>query len=420
VALLKSLFLNSLAQLIGKFGTALVTLFVSGIVARSLGVTGYGQFTIMTTYAAAFYAAADFGFNGIVLRIANGSEDSVKVHFQKLLGLRIVYATALIAFAAALLNFFPYSGELKVAAIVTSLTILTQAIYNCANLIFQFRLRYDLSAAALFFGSILNLALIFALAQGNINIILIAGTYVMGGIATISIAMLMVKSLIGKYSPNFDWREWKTLIAATLPVGLTLIFNLVYFRADSFILSFLKPASDVGIYGAAYKLFEVAITPPTFFMNALYPILIKKFAEDQEHFRRLIRYSIIGLAIISMTVALIGVATAPFIVNLVYGSKFESTILPFRLLFASLPIFYLSNLYMWLLILLKKQTPMFIVYMLGMLINISLNIYFIPHFTYIASSLITTVSETLILVCTFLLAKDWWKEESQKATQRDQ
>jgi len=412
VPLIRSLFLNSTAQLLGKFGSALVTLFISGIVARSLGTDGYGQFAIMTTYAAAFYAAADFGFNAVVLRLAGGNEDQVKNHFQKLLGLRIIYSLALIALAATILNFFPYSPTLKLATIVTCLTILTQAVYNSANLIFQFRLRYDLSTAALLTGSLLNLGLIYLLAQGNISLILIAFTYVAGGLATVATALLLVKSLIGKYSPSFDWNEWKTLTAATLPVGLTLIFNLVYFRADTFILSILKPTADVGIYGAAYKLFEIAITPPTFFLNALYPVLIKKFAEDQAHFRTLVRYSIIGLAAFSAVVALIAIFLAPTIVSLIYGDRFAGAVLPFRLLFASLPIFYLSNLYMWLLILLKKQTPMFFVYTFGMIVNIALNLYFIPHFTYVASALITGFSEAIILLCTFYLARGWWKIET--------
>lgn len=413
--LVKSLFLNSTSQLVGKFGSALTTLFISGIVARALGAEGYGEFAIMTTYAAAFYAAADFGFNGIVLRLARGDSDQVKNHLQKLLGLRIVYSIALIALATAILNFFPYSSTLKIAAIVTSLTIFTQAVYNCANLIFQFRLRYDLSTIALLVGSLLNLGLIFLLAQGNINIILIGLSYVVGGLATVALALLLAKNLIGKYSPSFDWNEWKILIGTTLPVGLTLIFNLVYFRADTFILSIMKNTTDVGIYGAAYKLFEVAITPPTFFMNALYPILIKKFTEDQSHFRTLVRYSILGLAGFSILTSLIGIFLAPFLINLIYGNKFDDSILPFQILFASLPIFYLSNLYMWLLILLKKQTKMFFIYTLGMAANVSLNLYFIPHFTYLASALITGLSEALILVCTYYLARSWRQDNHAKA-----
>lgn len=411
--LVRSIIFNSTYQLAGKIITSLSTLFISGILARSLGADGYGQFAIMTTYAAAFYAAADFGFNAVALRLASGNQSQIISHFQKLLGLRILYATALIGLAATILNLFPYSPTLKIATIVTCLTILTNGLYSCANLIFQFKLRYDLSSIALVAGSIINLALIFLLAQGNISLVLIALSYVAAGVITTGTALTLVRTTIGRFSPSFDWNEWKTLTLATLPVGLTLIFNLVYFRADTFVLSFMKPISDVGTYGAAYKLFEVALTPPTFFLNALYPILISKFNEDRLHFQKIVRYSSVALASASAAAAIIGIGFAPFIIHLIYGEKFNDSILPFRILLASLPIFYLSNLYMWLLILLKKQTPMFYIYTLGMIINVLLNLYFIPHFTYIASALITGVSEALILICTFFLARSWSEKVEQ-------
>jgi O-antigen/teichoic acid export membrane protein len=406
VQLIKLIFLNSTAQLIGKFASAVVTLFISGIVARSLGQEGYGQFAIMTTYAAAFYAAADFGFNGVALRLAQGDPGQVKSHFQKLIGLRIIYGIALIALAIAILNFFPYSPTLKIVTIITCLTILTQAVYNSANLIFQSRLRYDLATISLIAGSLLSLGIVYLLSSGNINLVLIGAAYVAGGLATVFTSLTLIRVLIGPFSPIFDWKEWRLLMTATLPVGLTIIFNLVYFRADTFILSILKPTTEVGIYGAAYKLFEVALTPPTFFINALYPILIKKFAEDPNHFKLLVRYSIFGLTAASAMLSLIGVILAPFLINLIYGSKFDNSVLPFRLLLIGLPVFYLSNLYMWILILLKRQTPMFFIYTLGMLLNIALNLYFIPHFSYLASAIITGVSEGVILILTFMRARN--------------
>jgi O-antigen/teichoic acid export membrane protein len=407
VKTIKILFLNSTAQIFGKLASSLTTLFISGIVARSLGEDGYGQFAIMTTYSAAFYMASDFGFNAVALRLIEGDSKKLKDHFEKLLGLRVIYSLVLIALAAAILNFFPYSGTLKLATIVTCLTILTQAIYNTANLIFQARLRYGLSTLALLAGSLVNLGMIYLLSQGSINLLLVATTYVVGGVALVISSLGLARALIGKFTPQFDWGEYKKLSLLTLPVGLTLVFDLVYFRADTFILSFLKSTSDVGVYGAAYKLFEIALTPPTFFLNALYPILIAKLVEDHVRFKSLIRYSILGLATVSLIGAAVGVILAPTIIKLVYGDGFDDSVLPFRLLIASAPIFYLSSLYMWLLILLKKQNVMFVVYALGMLANILLNIYFIPHFTYLASAILTGVSEGGILLATFWLARDW-------------
>ena len=404
---LKLLFVNSSAQVIGKLISSLATILISAIIGRSLGTGGFGEFTIMTTYAGLFYTLTDFGFNALILRQASGDEGRIRDDFQKLLGLRIVYATLLIFIALAVLNFFPYSATLKLAIIVTCLTILTQAVVNSANLIFQFRLRYDLSVIATSFGVILNLVLIYLLAHLNLSILLIALSYVVSGVATAVIALSLVRNLLPSVRARFDVSWWMKSSILALPIGLTLFFNLIYFHADALILSIEKGTTDVGIYGAAYKIFESAITLPTFFMNALYPMLISAYEKDRNKFQRLIRYSFIGLISISVVGAIVGIVVAPQLLTLIYGSKFSDSVLPFRILIASAPLFYLSSLYMWLLILLKKQKVMALVYSSGMLLNIALNLFFIPQFSYTAAAIITGVSEAFILVLTFYLSRGW-------------
>lgn len=404
---LRQVFLNSFAQIIGKVVTAGSTFIVTILVARSLGQGGFGEFTLMTTYAAMFYIVADFGFNAIALRLAAGDEAKLRSSYASLLGLRTIYGAGLVFTSLAILSFFPYSPLLKLGTIVTILTILTQSLFTSANLVFQFRSRYDLSVVASSVGALLNLALIYVLSQGSLSLLGIAVSYVASGVAMAVVALLLVRTLIGKVGPSFDTGQWARLTWLTLPVGLTLLFNLVYFRADTFILSFYKPTTEVGIYGAAYKFFEVALVLPTFFMNALYPHLIKSYEENRDQFRQMVRYSILGLAGVGTFGAALGVMLSPWFFGLVYQGKFDESVLPFQILIASLPIFFLSSLYMWLMLILKRQKTMALVYAGGMMINIALNLYFIPTFSYLAAAITTGVSEALILLLTYYLSRDW-------------
>lgn len=402
---------NSLAQVVGKIITAGAAILILALLARSLGPDGFGGFTLMTTYAAMFYMVADFGFNAIVLRDAAGDQTKIKAGFTKLLGLRTIYSLVLVFIALSILSFFPYEPTVKLATIVTILTIITQAIYSTANLVFQFKLRYDLSVVVAAVGSLLNLGIVFVLAQGQVNLVAVALSYVAAGVAMAVVALALVRTLIGSFQPSFAVSDWFRLTLVTLPVGLTLIFNLIYFRADTFILSFVKTSGDVGIYGAAYKIFEVVLVLPTFFMNALYPVLIRLFEQDRAKFRQSVRYAILGLAGLGLAGAAAGIFLAPWGVNLLYGGKFADSVLPLQLLLASVPIFFLSNLYMWLMLILKRQKTMALVYAFGMVINVALNLYFIPQYSYLAAAIITGVSEALILVLTYYLSRDWKNED---------
>ena len=361
----------------------------------------------MTAYVALFYMAVDFGFNAIVLRQAKGEGEELKIGFRNLLGLRLTYSLILIFAALSILSFLPYSPVLKLAVIVTTLTILTQAVFTTSNLVFQFKLRYDLSVLAAVVGSLLNLSLIYLLVQGEVSLLAVASSYVASGLLMATVSLGLTRTLVGKLNPDFNAAKWTSLILATFPLGLTLVFNLIYFRSDIFILSFLKTSGDVGIYGAAYKIFEVVLVLPIFFINALYPHLVKSYELNRDQFRQIVRWSIVGLSLVSFFGATLGIMLAPQIIKLVFGESYGNSVLPFQILLASAPIFYLSSLYMWLLILLKRQKTIALVYGFGMVLNIALNIYFIPLYSYVAAAIITGVSEAVILLLTYYFSRDW-------------
>jgi len=61
----KIIAVNTITQLVGRAISAVTTLLVTLLIARELGAGGYGDFVKITTYAAFFYLAVDFGINAI-------------------------------------------------------------------------------------------------------------------------------------------------------------------------------------------------------------------------------------------------------------------------------------------------------------------------------------------------------------------
>jgi O-antigen/teichoic acid export membrane protein len=78
--------------------------------------------------------------------------------------------------------------------------------------------------------------------------------------------------------------------------------------------------------------------------------------------------------------------------------EFTGSIAPLRVLALSAPFFFLTNLTMWLLITLGKQKILALIYGVSMILNILLNMVFIPHYGYMAAAWITLVSESILLI----------------------
>ena len=388
---------NTAAQLVGKASTTLTTLLLTVLITRRFGPSGYGDFTIMLAYSALFYIVADFGLNAIATRDVAADENKISHYFKNLIGLRLVMAAALFAIGALALVFLPYSGFVKTGVLLGLLTIFTQALYTSGNAVFQTKLRYDLSVLAAIFGSATILILSFLATTRGGGLLPIVGSYVVGGAVMVAVSLFFVRKLVGAIGIAKDLDLWRYLFMAALPLGITTIFTVVLQKADALLLSVLSGSEAVGLYGASYKIFEFALVFPTFFVNSTYPIMVRRFGEGQEKLGEIIKYSGLFLFAVSVVGAVVGYLLAPWMIEVVAGPEFIESIQALRLLLLGLPIFYLSALFLWLLITLGKQKQIPFIYATGAIVNVVLNLILIPRYSFYGSAVITWTSELLIL-----------------------
>jgi len=157
----------------------------------------------------------------------------------------------------------------------------------------------------------------------------------------------------------------------------------------------MVPTKDVGIYGLSYKFFDFLIALPLFLSNAIYPFLIKA-KQDGKGFLSLTRNYFFVFFAASFIVMIPFWFISPLFILI--KTDFANSIVPFRILLLSLPFFFTTSFLQWVLITLGKQKYLMYVYLFSTILNIVLNVIFIPQFSYLASATITLVSEALVFV----------------------
>src|SRR3989344_4918546 len=387
---------NTLIQLVGRLIGAGTTFIITLIVARTYGVTGYGEFTKIVTYVSVFYLIVDFGLNAVWLHVP-------KSNFLPLLITRLLWSFVLVFIALSLLPFLTirtgtqegFTPNVIIGIIVLIPTIITQGIFTSCNALFQQALRYDRSVIAASLGSITTLALMYLMSRMSAPIHVLLAGYTIGGVVMVICAGL----LGGRYVRALSFRasefisEGKALMLRSVPLGLTLILSLIQFKADIFLLTLYRTTTDVGVYGLATKFFEFPLAVPIFVMNAVYPLLVQQSAEKSH--AKLVKNLRMWLFISAVCIGLICIIAAPLLVLI--DDAFKASVLPFRVLSGLLPIFYLSALYVWVLIARKQQWALVWVYAVGMVLNIGLNMVFIPRFGVLAAAIVTGISEVVVL-----------------------
>lgn len=386
------IFKNTTYQTLTRLVTSGIGFLITIIIASSFGALGFGEFTKVTAYVGLFYLIADFGFNAVFLQ-------KEKTNFKDLFYLRLGISFLLIFIANSIALILPFNKELdlgfsesvKMGILIFSLSIINQSILYSSSAIFQKRLKYEFLLIASGVGSLVTLILIFLATSKLLPLNYIYLCFVIGGFITGITAIFKAEKI---FPVSFNKLFAKELFLESLPIGLMLIFNLIYFRIDILLLSFLRTTSEVGVYGFSYKFFDFLIAVPLFLSNAIYPALLKE--KNNQNFYRTINFYLIFSLLVSFIIVLIFWYISPFI-GLVRNDFLES-VAPFRILLLSLPIFFMTSILQWSLIAKKQQKYLMAVYLIVAIINIFLNVIFIPSFGYIASAIITGVTEIIVFI----------------------
>lgn len=391
---------NTASQLSVRLLTSITTLLVTLIISYQMGLTSYGSFTKVVAFVTFFYLFVDFGMNAVFLR---EHYEDIKRYSFSLLGSRLLTSLFIVLAINVITIFLPYNSVLntgyssqeKFLIFLFSFTIILYGLQLSLQAIMQRYLEYNKQILPSIVSSVILLGFVWFGAQQKDLVSIFVGYILATGIQTVFLYKLL-KNHIAK---AVDFGEiipfTKALLKFSSPLALVLIFNLIYAKVDMILLSIYSPSFEVGVYGFAYRIFELAIAVPLLFSNSVYPYLLEH-SSDRTKFLALIKYYSALLFVASIALGLviyIGSSFLPLI-----QEDFVNSIVPLRILLVSLPLFFLTSLFQWILIVKNRMKGLIAIYFSVMVIVVVLNMIFIPRFSYYAAAVITVVGEGFVLL----------------------
>jgi O-antigen/teichoic acid export membrane protein len=193
------------------------------------------------------------------------------------------------------------------------------------------------------------------------------------------------------------WRhETERILFEALPMGGILVLFTIYNRADTLILSHFHSPAAVGFYGAAYKIYEVLITPAAYFANSVLPVISGYAVSNRQKLLTTYRKCFLALLFFGGLAALGNYLLAPVGILLIAGRDFLPAVAPLQILSLSLIVSYLNHLNGYTIVALGKQRLSLVIATIALATNIILNILLIPAYSYLAAAFITFLTEGLI------------------------
>lgn len=395
-----SVFKNASYQTAARILLSGTGFIIAILIARTFGANVYGDYIKITSFVALFYLFCDFGINAIFLQ-----QKEREYLFSYLLTLRLVIASALFVIANFIAIALPYDASLgtgfssfvKFGILIFSLELFVKSIMFSANAVFQKKLKYNFWTKAQGIGSLISIILVGLLVYLGQSLYFILFAMIISGFISAGVALFYTNEKI--FPLKINVKLSKELVVGSLPLGLMLIFNLIYFRVDSLILASFKSSSEVGIYGLSYLFYDFLLAIPLFFSNSIYPILLEKKENIRDFFSLIKNYFIVYLGLSFLIIIPFWFMNPLFVL---IRPEFSSSVVPFRILLLGLPFFFLTSLAQWALVALGETKYLLGVYFLLMCANILFNFVFIPQYSYLASATITIIGEALVFVFLFV------------------
>ncbi|MFA6417149.1 MAG: flippase [Patescibacteria group bacterium] len=391
---------NTIIQMVGKIVSTVLGLFSLALITRYLGQTGFGEYTTIITFLTIFAVMADFGLTLVTVQMISGVDDKIREAkiLNNLFSFRLLSVIALLALSPLVLFFMPYNAAIKIGVLITAVYFIFPALSQVVIGLLQKRLSMDRAALAEVLSRLVLIVgiLIVWFWRLGLNGILIA-TVISGASSFIFHYLFALKFATIKC--GWDTSLFKEIFHRSWPLAITIILNLIYLRTDIIFLSLFKGASEVGLYGAAYKVVDVLTTLPFMFAGLILPILTASWlTKKTDYFKTVLQKSFDFMAILAIPLIVGGQLLAGPVMTAVAGQEFSQSGAILKLLIIAVAAIFLGTMFSHAVIALDKQKKLIGFYAFTSLSSLAAYFILIPRFSYFGAAAVTIYSEVLIAI----------------------
>jgi O-antigen/teichoic acid export membrane protein len=374
------------AGILGKAVSFLVIL----LLARYLGIEGFGKFAFVTAYLTLFGILTNLGLDMIVIREASrdlkGSESLVgNGIFLKAVLACVVYAAAILVawisgYEADKLLYIALAGA---GFLLAPLTLYTAAFFSTLELGLPSLLEIAARLLTLLF-------VLVAMLSGKGLAVIFAAIVLAGALEAFAKAYFARKHFRPRW--RIELSRWRYLVQEAWPLALVVIPAFLMQRIDQIMLEDIRGDIVLGYYSAAVRLAEAFLILPVAAMSSLFPLLSRHYEQDQEAFIRTSRAGFRYLSVLGVAVPCVLFPVAGHAVTLLFGEPFAPSEGPLIFLLGTLVFLFGGLLLGSLFIISGRQKPLGLLISVAAILNVVLNWLWIPGLGATGAALATLVS----------------------------
>ncbi len=406
---------NILIQVAGRGVILLCSLALVTMLTRLLGPEGYGTYVIVMTWLSILCVIIDLGLNMVGVREMSLHKNRRQELFQAVFSLKLLYAAAAALVGCVVIFVTSYNAVTNHSLLLSYSVFLSLAVFESFRTVKHAQIQMASITACDVLASIIILSVAAVVLFLQMNVIAVIAGVVVANAAKAGLMAFYARHDV-RFRLAWPTEAVKTLFLQSLPLGISGVLATVYMRLDLIMLSAIKPAEDVAVYGAAYKLIEVLLILPVVAFGTMFPLFSRAVNGPREELVAQYNKGFQFFAVMSLPLAVGGALVADPLMTLITGRDFADFAglgltsmagfastpagLALKILLFVVPLMFIGQLHGHMLIAKDLVRHIILIYFFVLPLNAALNALVIPAYSFVGASLVTVATEVIALVLT--------------------
>ncbi len=390
---------NSFWLAVTNFGGRALKAVIIIYAARVLGTAGYGVFSYALTLAGFLTLFIDPGVNAMVMRETPKAQNEQEE--RRILATTLVMKLVLVAVIVLLVIFVgPYFSTLPGADALLPIVALIIAFDSTRDFLSAFlrgREKMEWETAIFLFTNLMIVVFGFAFLAVSPSPLSLGWAYTLGTVAGALAAAAVLRKYLKNIFASFSKALVKPILTSAWPFAVTGALGLLLTNMDILILSWMRDASEVGIYSAAIRIVQILYLLPVIFQFSTMPLLARLVhGGEKARFRTVLERTVGFTFVFSIPMALGGAILAAPILGLIFGGAYLPGTFPFQILVITMLVDFPATIVSGAIFAYDHQKSLIKTSLLAGVMNVGLDLILIPRFGMAGSAFGTLATQIAV------------------------
>ncbi len=395
----KNTFWLTVAEIIARvLGLVLVIYIV-----RTLGAQEYGKFVFALSFASVLSIFSDLGIMDISTREFSRDRNNEQ-RFNSTFTLELLLCAITFVISVATSFFIVSDYSIRMMVWILTVFVLSNSLFAMVFSLLRARQKMEYEAVVKIVQAVANTVVVCAVIFFVPSAQNIGYGYMVSNIVVLLFLLVFFSIFIQPL--KFKWEKSSlNILRISWPLSLGFMASWIYMSINSIMLGYFNLITENGWYGAAFKIAIVAVIPANLIIRSFYPLLSNFFVSSKEKLQKAWDYFTESMLFLTIPTVVGGYVLAPKIIETFYGNDFTPSVVALQLLMLVIGISFLNYPYTIMLVAAEQQKKNFLIMVGGALVNVILNLIFIPRYGFSGAIISTIISSALVFFSTVVLFK---------------